>query len=364
MARPFSLNACLLLVICVCPSVVAEEKVINFYNWADYVAPDTLSNFEKEFGIKVNYDIYDTTDIADAKLLAGNTGYDLVLHSASYSARLIKAGIFQPLDFARIPNSRHFDEDLKKNLAEYDPGNRYTAPYMWGTTGISFNVDMLRERVPDVSLDNADFFFKPEILSRIADCGVSMLDGSIDALPSVMNFLGYHANSIDPQHLREAEQVMKSIRPYIRYFSSARSLIDLPNREICAAMTWSGDYSVAKRRAEEAGIDINLGYAMLSNGIHSWFDVLVIPADAPHPDNAHLLINYLMRPKVIADISNFTGYANGNSSANRFLDRSILEDPGIYPNEDVRRRLQPALVYSPKKERPRSRTWTRIKTGI
>jgi putrescine transport system substrate-binding protein len=341
-----------------------EEKIINFYNWADYIGPDTLANFEKEYGIKVNYDIYDTTDIVDAKLLAGNTGYDLVLHSSAFSARLIAAGFFQPLDRNKLTNWHHLDPELMVKLSAFDPGNRHAAPYMWGTTGIAFNIDMLKERIPEVSLETADFFFNPKILSRIADCGVSVLDGSIDALPSVMNYLGYHANSIEPQHLKETEQVMRSIRPFIKYFSSGKMLIDMPNKEVCAAMSWSGDYSVAKRRAKEAGIDINLGFAMLSGGVHSWFDTLLIPTDAPHSNNAHLLMNYFLRPDVIATISNFTGYANGNKTATPLVDIEITSDPGIYPDASVRRRLQPVLVYPPKKERSRSRTWTRIKTGI
>ncbi len=341
-----------------------EEKTINFYNWADYIAPDTISNFEKEFGIKVNYDIYDTTDIVDAKLLAGQSGYDLVLHSSAFSARLISAGIFQMLDRSKLTNWHHLDPELMDKLAAFDPGNLHAAPYMWGSTGIAFNIDMLQERIPEVSLDNADFFFKPEILSRIADCGVSLLDGAIDSLPSMMIYLGHPANSVEAQHLQDAEKAMKLLRPYIRYFSSGKMLIDMPNKEICAAMSWSGDYSVAKRRAQEAGIDINLGYAMTSGAVHNWFDTLLIPVDAPHPENAHLLINYLMRPQVIADISNFTGYANGNRSATALVDKSIREDPAIYPSAEIKKRLQAVLVHPPKKERARTRTWTKIKTGI
>lgn len=341
-----------------------EEKVVNFYNWADYIAPDTLANFEKEYGIKVNYDIFDTTDIVDAKLLAGNSGYDLVLHSAAFAPRLIAAGVYQPIHRSKLTNWHHLDPELMEKLAAFDPDNRYAVPYMWGTTGVSFNIDMLKERIPDVSLATADFFFKPENLSRIADCGISFLDGATDTLPSVMIYLGHHASSIDPGHLREAEQLMRSVRPYIKYFSSVKMLVDMPNKEVCASMSWSGDYSIAKRNAKEAGIDINLGYVMPSRGVHYWFDSVVIPADAPHPENAHLLINYLLRPQVIADISNFVGYANVNKSATPLVDIELTSDPGIYPDENIRKKLQPGLVYSPKKERVRTRTWTRIKTGI
>ncbi|MCH7695425.1 MAG: polyamine ABC transporter substrate-binding protein [Proteobacteria bacterium] len=355
----------LLTLLCLLHGLHAEEeKIVNFYNWADYIGKTTIADFEKEFGIKVNYDIYDTSEIVDAKLMAGRTGYDVIIHAASFSGRLVEAGIFQQLDKSKLSNLKHMDPDVMQNLADFGLGDHYSVPYMWGTTGISYNIDMLKERMPDVPLETADFFFKPEIISRFADCGVTVLDSSIDVLPMVMNYLGYHGNSIDPEHLKEAEQVMKSIRPYSQYFSSAKMLIDMPNKEVCVAMSWSGDYSVARTRAEEAGIDINLGYSMLEKGVPTWIDGMFIPSDAPHPNNAHLLINYLMRPEVIAPISNFIGYANGNRSATALVDPRITNDPAIYPNEDVKRRLQPALVYSPKVERPRSRTFTRIKSGL
>ena len=342
----------------------AEEKIVNMYNWADYIGPDTIADFEREYGIRVNYDIYDTTEIVDAKLMTGKTGYDLVVHAASYSARLIEAGVYQPLERNRLDNWKHLDPEILQIMANIDPGNRHGVPYMWGTTGISYNVDMLRERFPDAPLDTADFFFKPEIISRFADCGVTVLDGPIDTLPIVMSYLGYPGNSIDPAHLRDVERVMKSIRPYIRYFSSAKMLIDMPNKEVCVAMSWSGDYIVARTRAAEAGIDINLAYAMPEKGIPAWVDSMFIPDDAPHPDNAHLLINYLLRPEVIAPASSYVGYANANRSATPLVDPDITGDPAIYPDADVRSRLELSLVYSPKMERNRSRTWTRIKSGL
>ena len=342
----------------------AEEKIVNFYNWADYIGPTTIADFEKEFGIKVNYDIYDTTEIVDAKLMAGRTGYDVVVHAASYSARLIEAGIYQPLDKSKLDNWKHLDPDILRVVEKLDQDNRYAAPYMWGTTGVSYNIDMLKERMPDVPLETADFFFKPEIISRFADCGVTMLDSPIDALPMALTYLGYPDNSIDPNHLGEAERLIKSIRPYIKYFSSVKMLIDLPNKEVCVAMSWSGDYSVARARAREAGIDINLGYSMLEKGISGWVDNLFIPRDAPHPDNAHILINYLLRPEVIAPVSNFIGYANCNRSATALVDPRVANDPAIYPAKDVKRRLNLSLVYSPKVERPRSRTWMRVKSGL
>lgn len=355
----------LLILPCLLPGLHAQEdKIVNLYNWADYIGLTTIDEFEKEFGIKVNYDIYDTTDIVDAKLLAGSSGYDVVIHAASYSARLIDTGFYQALDKSKLSNLKHMDADIMQTMAHFDPGNRFAVPYMWGTTGVSYNIDMLRQRMPGLALDSSDFFFKPEIISRFADCGVTVLDDLISVIPMVMSFLGHDVNSIKPEHLREAEQVMLSIRPYIKYFSSAKMLIDLPNKEVCVTMSWSGDYSVARARAREAGIDINLGYAMPTGSIPIWIDGMFVPSDAPHPHNAHLLINYLMRPEVIAAISNLTGYANGNGSATALVDPQVTSDPAIYPDADVKRRLQPSLVYSPKVERPRSRIWTRIKSGL
>ena len=354
----------LALLILPCIPSAEEEKIVNMYNWADYIGPTTIADFEREYGIKVNYDIYHTTEIVDAKLMAGKTGYDVIVHAASYSARLIEVGVYRPLDRSRLENWKHLDPDIMQIMADFDPGNRHAVPYMWGTTGISYNVDMVRERLPDAPMDTADFFFRPEIISHFADCGVTILDGPIDALPMFMSYLGHPGNSVDPRHLREAEQVMKSIRPYIRYFSSAKMLIDMPNREVCVAMTWSGDYIVARTRAAEAGIDINLAYAMPEKGIPAWIDSMFIPSDAPHPDNAYLLINYLLRPEVIAPVSDFTGYANANRAATALVDPDITGDPAIYPDADVLRRLELSLVYSPKTERNRSRTWTRIKSGL
>lgn len=347
-----------------CAAGAAEEKVVNMYNWADYIGPTTIADFEQEYGIKVNYDVYDATELMDAKLMTGRSGYDVVIHAASYSARLIEAGVYRPLDWERLDNRKHLEPDIMQALEAFDPGNRHAVPYMWGTTGIAYNVDLVRERLPDAPLDNADFFFQPEVVSHFADCGVTVLDGPIDTLPMVMSFLGHHGNSVDPQHLRETEQVMKSIRPYIRYFSSSKISLDLPNQEVCVAMSWSGEYAVARRLARSAGVDIDLDYAMPKGGIPAWVDSLFIPSDAPHPDNAHLLLNYLMRPQVIAAITNDVGYANANRSALALVDPRFADDPAIYPDEDVRRRLQLSLVYAPKVERVRSRTWTRIKSGL
>ncbi len=323
----------------------AEESLLNIYNWADYIGADTIANFEAEYGIEVNYDIYETSEMVDAKLMAGNSGYDLVLHSAAFSSRLISVGIYQPLDKTRLPNWKHLDPALLERFAQFDPGVRYGVPYMWGTTGFTYNVDMIRERMPDAPVESGDLLFKAEVVSKFADCGVSLLDSPISVIPVVLAYLGYKADSVDPAQLREVELLLKSIRPYIKYFSSAKLLVDLPSREVCIAQSWSGDYSIASRRARDAGLEVNLAYTMPIEGSTIWFDVLFIPADAKHPGNAHLFLDFLLRPEVIAPISDFTGYANPNRDATALVDPAITSDPAIYPDAEVQSRLQSTMVY-------------------
>lgn len=345
-------------------SIASAEPVLNIFNWADYIGETTIEDFENEFGIDVNYDVYDTSEIVDAKMMAGKSGYDLVVHSAAFSSRLMQAGIYSELKWERLKNRANLDPTLVKSFSRFDPENRHGMPYMWGTTGFSYNRDMLLERMPNVPLDSAEMVFNPAILARFSDCGVSLLDSSSDVIPMVMTYLGHPANSIEPSHLDEAESVLKAIRPYIRYFSSTKMLLDLPAKEVCIAQSWSGDYSVATNRAREAGIDINLGYNIPKEGSLIWFDAWFIPSDAPHEDNAYVFLNYLLRPEVIAEISNFIGYANTNRKAKPLVDKSLTENPAIYPDAEVIARLSPGKIYPPKKERARTRVWTRLKSGL
>lgn len=342
----------------------AEEKVLNIFNWADYVAPDTISNFEDEFGIEVNYDVYDSTEIVEAKLLAGQTGYDVVVHSVRYSARLLPIGVYQPIQRDRLTNWDNLDPWVLEAVEPYDPGNRYGVPYMWGTTGFAYNIDMVRERMPDAPVESADMLFDPDVVSRFADCGVSLLDEPTDVIPMALMYLGYDPNSMKPAHLAEAEAVLKSVRPYIRYFSSAKMINDMPNKEICVAMSWSGDYAQAMNRAKEVGADVKLAYSTPEEGTTLWFDSFYIPADAPHPENAHLFINYMLRPKVIADASNTTWYANANRKSFPFMDPELVRDPASYPPMEERLNLEAGLIFGPKLERRRTRVWSRVKTGL
>ena len=236
-------------------SIASEEAVLNIYNWADYIDPDLISEFEAKYDIKINYDIYDSSAMVDTKLLTGSSGYDLVVHASTNSDRLIPIGVYQAVDYSRLTNWGNIDPDLLQMLKEAYGRDTVGVPYMWGTTGFSYNVDMIRERMPDAPVHSADLVFDPEIVKHFADCGVTLLDGASTVIPVVMIYLGHPVDSVEPEHLADAEELLRSIRPYIKYFSSAKMLLDLPSKEVCIAMSWSGDYSVASSRAAEAGVD-------------------------------------------------------------------------------------------------------------
>ena len=351
--------------LCAAAGARAEEPpVVNVYNWADYIGSTTLEDFERETGIRVNYDTYESSEVVEAKLMAGSTGYDVVGHGGEYSARLIPLGIFRALDKDRLPSWKYLDPGVLQVLSGYDPGNVHAAPYMWGSTGFAYNVDMVRERIPDAPVGSGAMIFDPKFMAKLADCGVSFLDSPTDVIPMALVYLGHDANSTSPSHLRAAEELLKAVRPYVKYFSSARMLNDMPNREVCVAMSWSGDYATARSRAAEAGIEIDLAYTVPREGSIFWFDGLFIPADAPHPENAHRFIDFVLRPDVIAKITNETRYANAVPAARPFTEPEILADPAIYPTEDVIRLLQLNRSLPPKIERLRTRAFARVKAGM
>jgi putrescine transport system substrate-binding protein len=340
------------------------ERRLNIYNWADYIDPQTLVDFEQEYGIQVNYDIYDSSEMVDAKLLTGRSGYDIVVHAASFTARFKDIDILHSLDTSRLSNWHYLEPALVETLDRQYSSGLMGSPFFWGTTGFTYNVDEIKARMPDAPLDSAAMFFDPEIISQFADCGVSMLDDPLTVIPLAMMYLGYPANSVDLYQLAEVEQLVKSVRPYIKYFSSTKMLLDLPSKEVCMAMSWSGDYGVAAGRAAEAGIDINLAYTIPKEGSVIWFDNINIPSDAPHRDNAYLFVDYMLRPEVIARSTNYIGYANANKDAINFVQPRIAQDTAIYPDQLVLQRMQTTEVLTPKMERRRSRTWTKIKTGL
>ena len=337
---------------------------LNIYNWADYIHPEAITRFEEEFGIDITYDIYDSSEIVDTKLMTGRSGYDVVVHAASFTARLATVGIFHPVDFNKLPNWRHLDPNLIRRADEKYSNGLQGVPFFWGTTGITYNVDLIKERMPNAPLDSSALIFDPEIISKFTDCGISFLDDPTSVIPMAMMYLGYPANSVDLQQLKEVETLVKAVRPFITYFSSTKMLLDLPSEEVCIAMSWSGDYSVASNRAKEAGIDINLDYIIPKEGGGMWFDNMYIPEDAPHRENAYLFLNYMLRPEVIAASTDYIGYANANKSATPLVNPSLTANVAIYPDAETLQRLQTTEVLAPKEERKRSRTWTKIKTGL
>ncbi len=342
----------------------SARAVVNVYNWADYIAPDTIDKFEAEYGIKVNYDTYDSSEVVDVKLLTGNSGYDVIVHSNQFGSRLTPIGVFEKLDLSKLPNTKHLDRDLMATIDVYDAVRDYSVPYHWGSTGYAWNVEMVRERLPDHSMDSSDILFDPAVVSRLADCGVTLLDGPTDVIPMVLAYLGRDPNAVDDESLLAAQEQLIAVRPYIRYFSNQKMLSDLPNKEICVAMSWSGDYSQAATRAEEAGIDIELRYTIPKEGSGLWVDGLYIPADAPHRENAYRFIDFLLRPDIAADIANEVRYANSNRASWQFIEPRFLNDPAVYPDETVWQRLYPVLSAEPKRERPRTRAFVRGKSGI
>lgn len=342
----------------------SEANVLNIYNWADYVAEDTIANFEREYGIKINYDVYDTLEIVEAKLLAGSSGYDVVLHASTMGARMIPVGVFQPLDRNQLNLWSNLDPWVLSLVDELDPGNLYGVPYLWGNDGYAINVDMIRERMPDAPLGSAAMLFDPDVVSRFADCGVTFLDSPGDMISMALQYLGYDLNSLDPGELAEAEAQLKKVKPYVRYFHSLRWMTDMPSGEVCLSAAWNGNYGLALDRAREVGADVNIAYYASKEGTQVWFDIWYVPADAPHPHNAHLFLNYLLRPEVIGAISNYTHYANANTAAFPFVREDIINDSAIYPSQEEREGWPIGYAFGPKEERIKTRIWSRVKTGL
>jgi len=340
------------------------ENVVNVYNWAEYIAPDTIEKFEAEYGIKVNYDMYDSSEVVDVKLLAGNSGYDVVVHSNQFASRLAPIGVYEKLDYSRLDNIRHMDQDLIDKIDIYEETRGYLIPFHWGTTGYAYNAEMVRERLGDHPMDSADVIFDPEIVSKLADCGVTWLDGPTDMFPMVLAYIGRDPNALDEESLAAAEAQMKLARPYIRYFSNQKMATDLSNKEVCVAMSWSGDFATAMRRAKEAGLDMDLRYTIPKEGSGLWVDGVYMPADAPHKDNAYLFMNFLMRPEIAADIAEEVWYANVNKASWEFMSEEMRNHPAVFPHEEVFKITYPVKSADPKMERPRTRAFARVKSGI
>jgi putrescine transport system substrate-binding protein len=344
--------------------ISAQERIVNVYNWSDYIEPTVLEDFTRETGIKVRYDVFDSNDTLETKLLAGRSGYDVVAPSANFLERQIKAGVFFPLDKSKLPNLVNMWPEIERRVAAYDPGNRYSVNYMWGTVGIGYNVDKAREILgPEARLDSWDIVFKPENLAKFKDCGVYMLDSSDDILPIALNYLGLDPNSTDAKELERAAALLAQVRPSVRKFHSSEYLNALAGGEICLVVGFSGDIKQAQKRAAEAKRGVEIGYVIPREGAQMFFDNLAIPKDAGNVAEALAFINYLQRPEVAAKNTNFLSYANGNLASQKFISPAILEDRSIYPDAATMQRLYTAKARDAATQRIMNRLWTRIKTG-
>jgi len=340
-----------------------EEKLLNVFNWADYIGRHTVSDVERTTGIRVVYDTYDSDTTLEARMMAGDSGYDVVSTSTDFFSRQIKAGVYRPLDRAELGNWGNIDPHALAVTARSDPGNRYAVPYLHAINGFAYNVSMIRARMPDAPVDSLDMLFKPEIIRRFADCGVTFLDSASDVLPLALNYLHLDPNSTRADDYAAAAELLLKVRGYVRAFDSVEYMNDLANKEVCIAMSWSSDYAAARARAREAGIDVDLAFTVPREGANITYDALLIPAGAPHPGNAHRFINYLLEPKVIADITNETHYGNNNRAADPYVDPQIRNDPAIYPTPEIEARLYEQREASAALDRIRTRTWTKVKTG-
>ncbi len=340
-----------------------EDKVLYVYNWSDYIGEKTIAEFEAKTGIKVTYDVFDSNEVLETKLLAGKTGYDVVVPSANFLERQIKAGVFLKLDKSQLPNLVNMDPDIMQRVALHDAGNEHSINYLWGTTGIGYNPDLVKKALGTDTIDSWSAVFDPANAKKLAKCGISMLDAPSEVMDSALIYLGRDPNSEKAEDLAAAEEVLMKIRPYVRYFHSSQYINDLATGEICVSLGWSGDALMARTRGGEATKPVNVAYSIPKEGAIMWFDMLAIPADAPHPNNALAFLNFIMEPQQAAGISNYVSYANGNSASLPFVDDGIKNDPSVYPTEEVKKNLHPHLAESQEFSRDLNRAWTKVRTG-
>ena len=344
-------------------AAAGSGKVLNLFIWSDYLAPDTLSNFEKQTGIKVRVAYFDTNETLETKLLAGSSGYDIVVPTASYFERQIKAGVYLPLDKSKLPNLKNMDPQLMARVAKHDPDNDHGVIYTWGTNGIGYNEKMVKALMPDAPLDSWRLVFDPRVASKLAKCGISVLDSPAEMMRAVLSYLGRDPNSQKPEDLAAAETTLLQIRPYIRNINSSEYIEALANGDLCVAVGYNGDVLQARDRAREANKGIEVKYVVPKEGSILWFDMLAVPKDAPDPDSAYAYLNYIMDPQVIAAITNFKRYANANSASAPYVLPSVKDDPSIYPPPWLREKLAVQLADSPEQTRAITRMWQKFKTG-
>jgi spermidine/putrescine-binding protein len=341
----------------------ADGETVKIYNWSDYIGPTTLADFQKATGIAPTYDVFDSNETLEGKMLTGRSGYDVVVPSNHFLGRQIKAGAFQKLDRSQLPNWKNLDPQLMKQLEANDPGNQYAVPYLWGTNGIGYNVDKVKAVLGVDTIDSWAVLFEPENMKKLQKCGVSYMDSPDEIFPAVLNYMGLSPRSENAKDYDKASAKLKAVRPYITYFHSSKWVSDLANGDICVAFGYSGDVLQAKSRAEEAKNGVNIAYSIPKEGANVWFDMLAIPKDAEHPKEALAFINYLLDPQVIAKVSETVGYANPNPASNVLMGKEITENPSIYPSPEVMSRFYISSELSPATLRLMTRKWTDIKSN-
>jgi putrescine transport system substrate-binding protein len=341
----------------------AEDKRLFIYNWTDFIGRHTIEEFERQTGIKVIYDVYDSEETMDARLLAGSSGYDVVFASTEYFGREIKAGVYIPLDRSKLPNWKNLDPRILEIQTAHDPGNVHSVPYLHAINGFAYNVDMIKARMPNAPVDSLDMLFKPEVVSKFADCGVTFLDSAADTLLLALQYLGLDPNTTKREDYKAAEELLLKVRPYVRSFDSAEYLNGLANQEVCLAMSWSSDYALSRSRARAVGVNVNLAFTVPKEGANQNFTSLLIPVGAPHLEAAYQFINFILRPDVIAEITNDIFYGNDNLASRPLVNPTILTDATLYPTPAIESRLFRSTEASAATERIRTRAWTRVKTA-
>jgi putrescine transport system substrate-binding protein len=340
-----------------------EEPVLHIYNWADYIGRDTVAEFERRTHIKVIYELYDSNDTLEAKMLAGHSGYDIVSTTTGFYGRQIKAGAYLALDKSKLPNWNNLDPAVLAVQAQADPGNRYAVPYLHAMNGFVYNVDLVKARMPDAPTDSLAMIFDPKVVAHFADCGVTFLDSSEDVIQLALAYLHRDPNSHSVEDLHAAEDLVMAVRPYIRTFDSNDYWHQLASKEACLSIAWSSDYSVAQARAREDGTGAHLAFTLPKEGSNITYNALLIPASAPHRQAAHAFLNFILEPQVIAAITNDIHYGNDNLAARPFVRSDILADPAVYPPPELRARLYLPAELGQDYDRLRTRVWTHIKTG-
>ena len=346
-------------------TVASAAGTLNVTNWGEYIGEETIANFEKEFDIKVTYDAYDSQESVDAKLLAGNSGYDVVSHASSAVARLIPAGILQPLNKSKLPNFKHMRPEIMTQLNKnWDPGNQHIVPYMWGTHGVTYNEALVKETYPDAPIGSMDMIFNPVHMKELSKCGVAFLDSPTDIIPMALAYLGLDSSSTKKSDYKEVELLLKQIRPYIKTFDNY-AYQRMPQKEFCVAVTWGPDGLLAMSGAEEANTGVVLDFFLPAGqgAATLWVDGWIIPKDAENVENAHLFLNYMMRPDVGAADSNYTWYATANADSVELIDEAVTSSPAAFPTDEQVAQMYTTTPLPPKMERVRTRAWTSFKSG-